>query len=139
MKDRSALSGRKRMLVRVAIVAFWFAVIAFSIYVFLSDPIENDIYGFFIHDESTFHCPSCGLTRSAYCLMKFDFAGAFYYHAYFTVISPVLAYSLICLTANLWTGKKIVPYPKNYRAILWVTFSLWMIFTVIRNFTDCFY
>lgn len=127
------------MLIRVAIVAFWFAVIAFSIYVFLSDPIGNDIYGFFIHDESAFHCPSCGLTRAAYCLMKLDFAGALYYHAYFTVISPVLAYSFICLTANLWAGKKIVSYPKNYPVILWVTFSLWMIFTVIRNFTDCFY
>ncbi len=88
------------MLIRVAIVAFWFAVIAFSIYVFLSDPIGNDIYGFFIHDESAFHCPSCGLTRAAYCLMRLDFAGALYYHAYFTVISPVLAYFIICLTGK---------------------------------------
>lgn len=135
----SSSPKRTLALIRVAIVAFWAVVVAFSVYVFISDPVENDIYVFFIHDESAFHCPSCGMTRATYCLMLLDFAGALYYHAFFTVAFPITAYCLICLTTYLWAGKRVLPYPKNYRAILWVLFSMWMIFTVIRNFIDCLY
>lgn len=129
----------RRNRIRVAISIFYLFAAAFMVYVALKNPIENNVYGFFLHDERYFHCPSCGATRAFYCLLKFDFKSAFYYHAFFTVFSPVLAYVAVCLTVNLWCGKKIIPYPGHYSAYLYALLGLWMIFTVIRNFTDVVY
>ena len=113
------MNGKKAIyILHGAIVAFWLAAVAFAIYVYVKNPIENNVYGFLIHDESLFHCPSCGLTRAVYSLMRFDIASAFYYHAYFTVTSPVWAYTLVCLTANLWKGKRVIPYPSWYKIAL---------------------
>lgn len=128
-----------RAWVRVAIAAFWTFALAFAVFVYLHNPIENDIYGFAVHNEALFHCPSCGLTRAAYSLMRFDFAAAFYYHAYFTVTFPLWAYAAVTLGVNLFVGKKVVPYPKRYAVFLWIAFALWMIFTVFRNFTAVIY
>ncbi len=134
------MNDKKKMyIMRGAIVAFWLAAVAFAVYVYIKDPIENNVYGFLIHDESLFHCPSCGLTRAVYSLMRFDIASAFYYHAYFTVTSPIWAYTLVCLTVNLWNGKRVIPYPSWYKIALWVLFGLFMAFTVFRNFVGFVY
>lgn len=40
-------------------------------------------------------CPGCGMTRAFFSLLRFDFAGAFYYHPLFPlVIALVLGYLL---------------------------------------------
>lgn len=132
-----ARSGRT--FVRVTIAAFWMLAVAFAIFVCFRDPIKNDIYGFAVHNEEVFRCPSCGLTRAVYSLMRFDFVSAFYYHAYFAVTFPFWGYAAVTLSVNLFAGKKIMPYPKRYAVYLWIAFALWMLFTVLRNFTSVIY
>lgn len=138
---KSFFSGTrlKIVTVRVTIVLFWTAALAFALYICFKNPVQNDVYGFIVHDESLFHCPSCGLTRAVYSLLRLDFASAFYYHAFFTVTFPLWAYAALALSVNLFAAKKVVPYPKCYRAILWTAFGLWMVFTFLRNFTSVIY
>ena len=39
------MNDKKKMyIVRGAIVAFWFAAVAFAIYVYVKNPIENNVY-----------------------------------------------------------------------------------------------
>lgn len=121
---------------RIAIVLFYALSLFLFVYVMLANPLQNDVFGIFVHDASIFHCPSCGATRAVYCFFRLDFKQAFYYHAYFTVISPVIAYIILCVTVNGFFNKKIIPYPKHYAACLYVLFALWMAFSVARNFTN---
>ena len=130
---------KKTVLMRCAIVCFWIFTVAFAVYVYISNPLENNVYGVIIHDESIFHCPSCGITRAVYSIMKLDFGSAFYYHAFLIVFAPVFGYILICLTVNLWAKKAIIPYPRKYYVYLWVFFGLWMLFSIFRNFVDFIY
>lgn len=125
--------------VRAAIILFYAVCTLFFVYVMVSNPLKRNIYGWLMHDPSKFHCPSCGLTRAVYCLATFDFKHAFYYHALFTVLSPVLAYIVLTLTVNLFAGRKIIPYPKHYPVYLWIIFGLYIAFGVLRNFTDVVY
>ena len=41
-------------IVRGAIVAFWLAAVAFAVYVYIKNPIENNVYGFLIHARGIF-------------------------------------------------------------------------------------
>jgi len=124
---------------KAAVIAFYLFAAIFLIYLFLKNPLKNNVYGIFIHNEKYFHCPSCGATRALYCFLKADFKSAFYYHAFFTVLSPVILYMLVCFTVNLWAGRKIIPYPKHYAVYLYILLGLWMAFTLIRNLTTVIY
>ncbi len=132
-------SNKKIIAIRSAIVAFYLLCIAFAIYVYFSNPFEKDIYGFLIHQKSKIHCPSCGLTRSVYSLMHFDFKKAFYYHAFFVCTLPILGYILLTLTVNLFCDKKIIPYPKGYSLFLYAYLFALIAFTIFRNFTSVIY
>lgn len=124
---------------RAAIIAFFAACIFFIAYVLIKNPFENDLYAGFSHDKTLFHCPSCGATRALYCFFTLNFKGAFYYHAYFTVLSPVFLYIIITLGVNLFFQKRIIPYPKRFAIYLYALLILLIIFTVIRNFTTVIY
>ena len=132
-------ANKKLAIIRCAIIAFYCFCIAFAIYLYFANPIENDIYCFLVHKEMAIHCPSCGLTRAVYLLMKFDFKSAFYYHAFFVCTLPLLAYIILTLTVNLFANKKIMPYPKRYSIILYAYLFAFIAFSVIRNFTSVIY
>ena len=131
----------KLKLIRLTIIGFYLACLLFFIYVMVKNPLEKDIYHILGHvvEMKDFHCPSCGLTRAVYCMATFQFGKAFYYHAFFTVTSPILAYIFLTLTVNLYAGKKIIPYPKRYSIYLYVYLGLYLAFAVFRNFTDVIY
>jgi hypothetical protein len=74
-----------------------------------------------------------------YCLATFQFGKAFYYHAFFVCTLPVLAYIFLTLTVNLFMGKKVVPYPKNYPFYLYVYLGLYIAFAIFRNFVTFIY
>lgn len=133
------MTDKKKIYLRCAIVFFWVTALTLAIYVCIKNPIENNVYGILIHNENLFHCPSCGLTRAVYSLMRLDFKSAFYYHAYFTVTAPVWCYAMFCLSVNLWANRKIIPYPKKYTVVLWVLFAGWMLFSILRNFVEFIY
>ena len=126
--------------IRIFIIGFYLACIALFIYVMVRNPLENDIYHLFGHfGELKYHCPSCGATRAVYCLATLQFGKAFYYHAFLTVTSPILAYILLTLTVNLFAGKKIIPYPRRYAVYLYVYLGLYIAFAVFRNLVDFIY
>ena len=131
----------KLKLIRLTIIGFYLACLLFFIYVMVKNPLENDIYHIFGHvvEMKNFHCPSCGATRAVYCLATFQFGKAFYYHAFLTVTAPILAYIFLTLTVNLFAGKKIIPYPKNYAVYLYVYLGLYLAFAVFRNLVDFIY
>ncbi len=130
----------KLKLIRLTIIGFYLVCILFFVYVIVKKPLENDIYHLLGHVvEIGFHCPSCGLTRAVYCIATFQFGKAFYYHAFFTSTLPILGYIFLTLTVNLFMGKKIIPYPKNYSVYLYVYFGLYIAFAVLRNFTSVIY
>ena len=131
--------NKKVIAIRCAIVGFYAICIAFAIYLCFANPIENDIYGFLIHKKSVIHCPACGLTRSVYSLMRFDFKNAFYYHAFFVSTLPLLGYIVLTLTVNLFANKKIMPYPKRYQIILYAYLFAFIAFSILRNFTSVIY
>ena len=135
------MKNNKLKLIRLAIIGFYLSCILFFIYVMVKNPLEKDIYHILGHvvEMKDFHCPSCGLTRAVYCLATFQFGKAFYYHAFFTVTSPILAYIFLTLTVNLFAGKKIIPYPKRYPIYLYLYLGLYLTFAVLRNFTDIIY
>lgn len=125
---------------RTAIIAFIAVCLVFAGYIYFFNPLENDLYGgILFHSKTKFHCPSCGLTRAVYCLMKFDFKLAFYYHAFFVCTLPFLAYLLLTLCVNLFFNKKIIPYPKHYQIYLYAYLGLYVAFAIFRNFTTAIY
>lgn len=124
---------------RAAIIAFYAACIFFIAYVLIKNPFKSEFYAGFSHDKSLFHCPSCGATRAIYCFFTLDFKGAFYYHAYFTALSPIFLYIMITLSVNLFFQKTIIPYPKRFAIYLYALLFLLVAFTVLRNFTSVIY
>lgn len=133
------MSTKRQKIMRAGIVIFYSACILFLIYLLIKNPLKGNFYHFFGHDSEIFRCPSCGLTRAVYCLFTFQFKKAFYYHAFFVVTMPFLIYIILTLTVNLYAGKKIIPYPKNYAVYLYVYFGLYLAFAILRNFTDLIY
>lgn len=131
--------SKKIFLLRAAIIVFNAACLIFAVYILIKKPVKNDIYGFFAHDKRFFHCPSCGATRAIYCYLTGDFKNAFYYHAFLTLFFPVLLYTEICLSVNLFFQKKVLPFPKKYPVYLYALFFLLVAFTFIRNFTAAVY
>lgn len=130
---------KKLTIMRAGIILFYSACLLFFIFVLLKNPLENDIYHFFGHDATVYHCPSCGLTRAVYCLVTFQFGKAFYYHAFFVCTLPVLGYIFLTLTVNLFMGKRVIPYPKKYAVYLYVYLGLYIAFAIFRNFVSFIY
>ncbi len=133
------MNNKKLFLVRTAIIAFYAVCIIFTVIILVKNPFTNNIYGVLSHDKSLFHCPTCGFTRAVYCLFTLQLKKAFYYHAFFITLFPVLLYLVLTLSVNLFFNKKILPYPKKYSIYLYVLFGLLIAFTVLRNFTSVIY
>lgn len=131
--------SKRLVAIRVGIIVFYSLCALFAIFLYFNNPLVNDIYGFLIHKKTVIHCPSCGLTRAVYSLMHFDFASAFYYHAFFTCTFPILGYILLTLTVNLFFDKKIIPYPKRYPIFLYIYLGAFIAFSILRNFTLVIY
>ena len=132
-------SNKKIIAIRCVIILFYLLCALFAVYLYFANPIDNDIYGFLIHQKSVIHCPSCGLTRSVYSLMHLNFKMAFYYHAFFVCTLPILCYIILTVTVNLFANKKIMPYPKRYSLFLYAYLFALIAFTIFRNFTTVIY
>lgn len=133
------MNKNKLFSLRAAIITIYAACIFFAAYVLIKNPFKSDFYAGFSHDKTLFHCPTCGATRALYCLLTLNFKGAFYYHAYFTVFSPVFLYIAAALGVNLFFQKKIIPYPKRSDVFLYALLFLLVAFTFFRNFTSVVY
>jgi hypothetical protein len=74
-----------------------------------------------------FPCPGCGMTRACWCLLKLDFAGAFYYHPLSFLLASVVIFVVLNEVAELWFHKKM-----SYR---WFNVNKWMIISIISLLT----
>jgi hypothetical protein len=74
-----------------------------------------------------FPCPGCGMTRACWCLLKLDFAGAFYFHPLSFLLASVVVLVLANEVGELWFRKKM-----SYH---WVIENKWMIISIISLVT----
>jgi len=133
------MCAKKITLIRVLVIALALFCVGVAVLILVTNPLENDLYKGLGHNKEFFHCPTCGLTRAIYCLLTLRLKDAFYYHAFFTVTFPFLAYLVLTLFVNLFFAKKILPYPKKYSIYLYTYFALFMLFSIVRNFTTIIY
>lgn len=133
--------GRLTHKSKVRILTLTVAVIVLSViaFVIISNPVEVKLLPCLIHSKFNVKCPSCGLTRAVYCVMTLKLGQAFYYNAYLTLLSPLVAYLCVAFLVNGVVGRRIVPLPK-FRWWMLVAFLVGLIaFTVLRNFISCIY
>ena len=77
-------------------------------------------------------CPFCGMTRAAYKLVCFDFAGAW---AFQPMLFPTLA-SILLLFASRYGNKKLFPAAVTVAVVCFcacVAFYAWKMLTVFPN------
>lgn len=99
------------------------------------DPTENTLLPCMYYHVLGIRCATCGATRAVYSFFTGHIADAFHYHAYFTLLSPVIGYACFALAADGIAGKMIIPLPKKRWWIYPAVFAAGLIaFTVIRNF-----
>lgn len=120
---------------RIAIIAIILALLILCIIVYVGNPIKTSMFPCSVRKRTGLCCPSCGGTRWAYCIMRLDIKGAFYYHAYLTVMFLPIVYLLTAITLNAFFDKRILPYPKHLLAEYITCLALLVVFTVARNFT----
>ena len=124
-------SHKKFLAVIIPPVAFF----AIFLYAYLVKPFSSTVEFCSVFRHTKICCPTCGMTRSAYCILSGDIKSAFYYHALFTVgILPFTAV-LTGMGVNFYIGKRVLPLP-TYRWVYFYTcLGVVILFTVFRNFT----
>lgn len=131
---------KSKSVCRALTVTAVIAAVAAVIFVVLRNPTENTILPCMYNKLFHIKCATCGATRAVYYFFTFDFAKAFYYHAYFTVLSPIIGYVLLALAVNGIAYKRIMPLPKRFWWIYPAVFIAGLIiFGVVRNFTAVVY
>ena len=132
-------ADKRTALGRAAAIAFTEAAIAAVLFVIIANPSENTLIECAIYKKLHLHCPTCGATRAAYYFFTFRFGKAFYYHAFFTAVSPFAAFVAAGAAVNGIAGKKIVPLPE-FRWVYPVVFLAGLLlFGILRNFTATIY
>lgn len=115
------------------------ALIVGVILVVVLNPTENTLIPCQYYAMTKLKCLTCGGTRMVYYFFTLQLDKAFYYHAYFTVTSPLIAYALAVITVNVFAGRRVLPYPKRWYIYIAVYFVGLAIFGVARNFIPYFY
>ncbi len=77
-------------------------------------------------------CPGCGITRMFFCLLNFDFAGAFHYNQGVFLALPFLAVLFILLGKSYIQSGALV-LPKWGNVLSWILVVGLLVFGVARN------
>ena len=129
----------KPFIKRAATVAALLAFAGAIAFVVIADPTENTLFPCVYNKTFHVHCPTCGATRAAYYFFTFRFGKAFYYHAYFTALSPVIGYAVIAVSVNNFADRKVLPLPKRGWVYIVVFIAGLICFGAARNFTRVIY
>lgn len=97
---------------------------AIAIWIFAA-PVNGCVVRFF----SGIPCPSCGMTRAAFSLLRFDFSTAFHYHPLVYLVLPL---SLFVLIRYIFWG--ILPTDKRYVRLYIGTVVVFMAVWLVRLF-----
>jgi hypothetical protein len=130
--------NKKLRLLRILTAIGLGALIAAVVFVLIFNPTENFMGECFYRRYLHLKCSTCGATRAVYYFFTLRFGKAFYYHAYFTVLSPVMAYVALAFCVNVFCGKRVLPLRLRW---WWaVVFIGGLIaFGILRNFTAVIY
>lgn len=131
--------NKKLAVMRVLTAIGLGALIVGVVFVVAFNPTEKNLFPCQFYKLTQIKCPTCGATRMVYCFFTLQLGKAFYYHAYFTVTSPLVGYALITLVVNVFKGRRVLPYPKRWYIWLAVYFCGLATFGVVRNFIPYFY
>lgn len=112
---------------------------AVFIYAYLVKPFSTDGDFCLFLRYTGLSCPSCGATRSAYCLITGDFKGAIYYHGLFAVGFVPLCLALTGMGVNYAVGKKVLPLPKYRWVYFYAVLGAYLTFFVARNLTSAIF
>ncbi|WP_193211912.1 DUF2752 domain-containing protein [Luteolibacter marinus] len=82
------------------------------------------------HEMTGLHCPGCGGTRCAICLLDGDLAGAFAMNAAVTLIALALAVVLGRAVWREWRGGRLVVFPAK---LAWFLAGFVIAFGLLRN------
>ena len=119
----------------LAVIAPILITVAVLVYAYLAKPFSSTKEFCSVFKNTGICCPSCGITRAAYCILNGEFKKAFYFNALFTV--GIFPFSLILtgMGVNFYIGKRALPLPKYRWIYFYVCLFVVVLFTVIRNFT----
>ncbi len=133
------MNNKKLTVIRALTALGLCALICLITAILLLNPTENTLLPCALNKTFGIHCATCGATRAVYYFFTFQFKKAFYYHAYFVTLSPLLAYIITGFCVNVFAGKKVVPFPKPRWYYLVAFFAGLLCFGVLRNFTMVIY
>ena len=123
---------------RITVVSVFATLIAISVVLYFTDPVNEPFYSCPFHEHLHILCPTCGFTRMAYSMLHLDFAAAFHYNAFFTVASIPLAYVYGAFSLNIYFDRKILPLPFFKLRFVLIPLFLLLLFTVLRNILPFF-
>jgi hypothetical protein len=104
-----------------------------SVPLYFADPAKA---GFFprcpIHSLTGLYCPGCGTTRAMHQLLHGNPGAAMRFNPLALVLLPVLAYSFLSFTLEVFRGKAL-PRLFRTRTSTWMLIAAVIAFTVLRN------
>ena len=129
---------KKLRLLRVFTALGIGALIIAIITVLITNPTDDE--GIRCAFRKTLHlkCMTCGATRAVYYFFTLQIGKAFYYHAYFTALSPIMAYVAISFSVNVFLGKKVLPLKLKVWQLIAFAVGLG-VFGIVRNFIPQIY
>jgi hypothetical protein len=102
-------------------------------FLFFVNPEKKTIFPCFFHFATNLDCPGCGMTRSLYSLLHFNFWQAFRYNPLLFLIIPISTYfgitGYIYLITGKWFKLKLtIPKPVIFCLVVVV-----VAFVILRN------
>ncbi len=98
----------------------------------LINPVEHTIIPCLFYELTGIPCFGCGTTRCLYFLSRFDFANAFRYNAYLTVLSPLLLYWSGAELLNALAGRTLLPvFRRKWSSVIVLLIGL-ILFGILR-------
>lgn len=79
-------------------------------------------------------CPSCGMTRAFFAILKFNFVGAFFLNILSIPLFLFIAISVIIMIIEIFRNKfEYVPKLLNFLSKYWYVFIILLILSFIWN------
>jgi len=107
------------------------AVITLSLLYFFYPAGKGDLYpGCIFHSLTGFDCPGCGSQRAASALLHGRIIDALDYNILFVLAVPLVGYSALAFSWNVFNNKKIAQHifysPAFVKTILFVVLFFWV-------------
>lgn len=87
-----------------------------------------------VHRVTGIYCPGCGAVRAVWDVLHGDFASAARSHLLVVSLGPIWIAGSGMWLARRWSGREVsLAEAKTCIAIVVLTFSLFLLFTIVRN------